>query len=197
MKAGLEHALERALQRAEGDLLLWRRIATILSQDKTMAGRVLPDKPLVRIVAPSGQLIVDRGVVVSFYHAASNPRPGEVSVGLKEVADLIDRIIEREAQEALPRYKIQVFRKERKTVAKAVTLKEVIALIESFPSGVDTTTLGAMMDAFEGRRSISLANMISYGVKIGALRLENGWVVAAPNQQRCVLTDKGWVVTNG
>ena len=100
-RAGLEHALERALQRAEGDILLWRRIATILSGDMSMAARVLPHAPLVRIVAPSGQLVVDRGVVVSFYHAYSSPRPGEVTVDLRSVVDLIDQILMREAQEAL------------------------------------------------------------------------------------------------
>lgn len=177
MKAGLKHALERALQRAEGDLLLWRRIATILSNDLTMAGRVLPNKPLVRIVAPSGQLIVHRGVVVSFYHAASNPRPGEVSVGLKEVAALIDRILEREAQEALPTHKTQVVRKERTAKAKPISLGEVCGFVGQFQDGIDTTTVGIQFGAWEGRASLSLSRIIDLGVQCGKLMLNNGWLM--------------------
>jgi hypothetical protein len=177
MKAGLGHALERALQRAEGDLLLWRRIATILSNDLTMAGRVLPNARLVRIVAPTGQLVVDQGVVVSFYIAASNPRPGEVTVGLKEVAYLVDRILEREAQEALPAHKPQVVRKERTVKAKPIVLGEVCEFVGQFQDGIDTTTVGIQFGAWEGRASLSLSRIINMGVQYKKLALNNGWLM--------------------
>lgn len=183
MRAGLEHALERALQRAEGDILLWRRIATILSQDKSMAARVLPNKPLVRIVAPTGQLIVDQGVVVSFYHAASNLRAGEVTVGLKEVAYLIDRLIEREAQEVLPAYKSRVVRKERITKAKPIVLGEVVKFVSQFQDGIDMTTIGIEFGAFEGRLSLSLTRIVNLGVQHGMLALNNGWLMLPKKEE--------------
>lgn len=161
----------------------WERLAVLLSQDASLREKVLPEAELVRVCAPTGQLIIHRGVVVSFYLGSSNPRVGETTILLEVVEALIERAL---AISSPPPRKAERLPRKNKALAGGATWswRELKGLLGSCGEISRAEALGLLTmsgrEASEARMEASFTAWLLDLAKEGKVELDEWDVIRPP-----------------